>query len=121
MLQLGRRVLHLDIGDGMGAALVADEQGVALGKVLGSGGAGHNFDQAPVSVLALTGGDTLGDDGAAGVLAQVNHLGAGVGLLVVVDQGHRVKLADGIVALQDDAGVFPGDGRAGFHLSPGDF
>ena len=35
------------------------------------------------------------------VLADVDHLGAGVGLLVVVRQRHRIKLADRVVALQD--------------------
>src|SRR6266852_6187136 len=79
-----RRVLHLDVGEGVGATLVANQQGVTLR-----------------------------------VLANVDHLGAGVGLLTVVSERQRVELAHGVVALKDDARVLPGDGRAGLHLRPG--
>jgi len=40
--------------------------------------------QAAVAVLAEARRDALRDDRAAGVFADVDHLGAGVGLLVVV-------------------------------------
>jgi hypothetical protein len=36
----------------------------------------------------------IGDDGAAGVLPYVDHLGAGVGLLAEGGDGDRVELAD---------------------------
>ena len=65
------------------------------------------------------GGDTLGNDRAFGVLADVDHLRAGVGLLIIVGQRNGIKLTDGIVALQDAARIFPGDRRAGFDLRPG--
>ena len=55
-----------------------------------------------------------------GVLADVDHLGAGVGLLEMIRQRNGVKLADAVVALQNAAGIFPGDRRAGLHLGPGD-
>src|SRR5207302_7563736 len=83
-------------------------------------GALHDLDQAAVGVLTVAGGDALGHDGALGVLAQVDHLGAGVGLLLVVGQGDRVELAHRIIALQDAARVFPGDRRAGLDLGPRD-
>ena len=83
-------------------------------------GALADLHQAAVGVLAVAGGDALGDDRALRVLADVDHLGAGVGLLVVVGDGHRVELADRVVALQDAARVLPGDGGAGLHLGPGD-
>ena len=76
--------------------------------------------EAAVGVLALAGRDPLRDDGAAGVLPEVEHLGAGVGLLVVVGDGDGVELADRVVPLQDAARVLPGDGRAGLHLRPRD-
>ena len=53
-------------------------------------------------------------------LPDVDHLGAGVGLLAVGGERHRVELADRVVALEDDARVLPGDGRAGLDLGPGD-
>ena len=55
-----------------------------------------------------------------GVLADVDHLGAGVGLLVVIGERHRVEFADRVVADQQAARIFPGDGGAGLHLRPGD-
>src|SRR5690606_16823321 len=66
------------------------------------------------------GGDPLGDDGGAAALADVDHLGAGIGLLAVMGERHRVELAHGVVTAQDAAGVLPGDGGAGFHLGPAD-
>src|SRR6202012_1207764 len=94
--------------------------GIALGVVAGVVGAFEHAHQAAVGLLAVAGGNTLGDDGRAGVLADVDHLGAGVGLLTMMGQRHRVELADRVVAAQDAAGVLPGDGRAGFDLGPGD-
>src|SRR5690606_21714763 len=114
-----RRVAALDVGKGVGGTAVADQQGVALGVVAGALGAGVDGHPAAVGVGAVAGGDTLGNDGGAGVLAQVQHFGAGIRLLEVIGEGHRIELADAVVAPQDAAGVFPGDCRAGFHLGPG--
>src|SRR3712207_7325648 len=49
--------------------------------------------------------------------SDVDHLRAGVGLLAVVGQRDRVELADAAVALEDAAGVLPGDRRSGEHTS----
>ena len=49
----------------------------------------------------------------------MDHLGASVGLLHVVGDGDGIEFADRVVALQDAARVFPGDGRSGFDLGPG--
>ena len=104
----------------MRTGVAAEEQRVALGVVPGALGRAQHLHEPPVGVLPVTGGDRLGDDGAAGVLADVDHLGAGVGLLMVGGEGDGVELADRVVALEDDAGVLPGDGRAGLDLGPGD-
>ena len=48
----------------------------------------------------------------------MNHLGAGISLLIVVGECHRVKLPDRVVTLQDAARIFPGDRRAGLYLGP---
>src|SRR5699024_3064070 len=66
------------------------------------------------------GADALGDDLAFGVLADVHHLGTGVGLLVMMGQRDRVELADGTIADKYAAGVLPGDRRAGLDLCPAD-
>ena len=107
-------------GLGVRAALVAEQQRVALRVVAAVARALQDLHQAAVRVLALAGADALADDRASGVLADVDHLRAGVGLLEVVRQRDGVKLADAVVALQDAARVFPRDGRAGFDLRPGD-
>ena len=75
--------------------------------------------QAAIGVVAAAGGDAFGDDPGRRVLADMDHLGAGVRLLAVVDQRDRIELADGAVALEHAARILPGDRRAGFHLSPG--
>src|ERR1700712_486371 len=76
-------------------------------------------DEAAIGVLRDAGGDALGDDPARGVLAEMNHLGAGIDLLVTVRNRDRVKLAARIVAAQDATRIFPGDRRAGLDLGPG--
>ncbi len=120
MLHLGRRIVDLDVGKGVGAALVADQERVALRVIACVIRFPEDLDHAAVAVLSVPGGDALGDDRRLGVLADVDHLGAGVGLLVVVGHGHRVELADRVVSLQDAARILPGDRRSGLDLSPGD-
>ena len=54
------------------------------------------------------------------ILAEMQHLGAAIDLLVAVGHRDRVELAARIVAAQDAGRVLPGDGRAGLDLGPGD-
>src|ERR1700721_2693454 len=77
-------------------------------------------DEAAIRVVRMPGRDALADDAARRVLAEMQHLGAGIDLLITVGNGDRVELAARIVAAQDAARIFPGDGGAGFHLGPGD-
>ena len=48
----------------------------------------------------------------------MNHLGAGVGLLGEVGEGHRIEFTHRIVATQNHTRIFPRDRRAGLHLRP---
>ena len=68
----------------------------------------------------MPGGDTLRDDRTASIPSKVNHLRTGVGLLVIVGDGHRVELAYRIITGQDTARVFPGNSGTSLHLCPGD-
>src|SRR6267142_5734965 len=113
-------VLGFHIGHGVGAALVADQERVAGGVVARAGCLAMRGDQAAIGVLRNAGRDALGNDPARGVLAEMQHLGAGIDLLVAVRNRDRVKLAARIVAAQDAAWIFPGDRRPGFDLGPGD-
>src|ERR1700676_4530002 len=75
--------------------------------------------EAAIGVLRDAGRDTLGDDAAGGVLAQMNHLGAGIDLLVTVRNRDRIELTARIVAAKDVVRIFPGDRRAVLTLGPG--
>ena len=101
MLEGDARILRLDIGDGVGAALVADQQRVAVGVVARAGRLAVAGDEAAIGVVRMAGGDALGDDPALRVLAEVGHLGAAVDLLVAVRHRDRIELADEVVAAQD--------------------
>ena len=119
MLEHGGGILRLEIRHGMRAAFVADQQRVAVGEVARVGGLAMRRDETAIGVLRLAGRDALGDDPAGRVLAEMNHLGAGIDLLAAVRDRDRVELAARIVAAQDAARIFPGDGRAGLDLGPG--
>ena len=121
MLDDGRIVLNIHIGEGVCPAIGAEQQAVALGEVAGVLGTGQHLYQTAVAVLAATGRDTFRDDGTAGIPCDVYHLGTRVGLLVVVGHGHRVELAHRVVAGQHAAGVLPGNGRASLDLGPRQF
>src|SRR5215217_1736773 len=113
-------VLDLDVGEGMRAAAIPDEHRIALGVVAGTGCLGQHLDQTPITVLPPARGNTLRYDRAPRVLSHMDHLGSGIRLLPAIHYRHRVELANGVVSLENDAGIFPSDGRAGLHLSPGD-
>src|SRR5207245_2174383 len=120
VLDLRGRVLHFEVRESVGAALIAEQQRIALRVVARAPGALEDFHHTAVAVLAVPGGDALRHDRAPGVLADVDHFGAGVGLLVVVGDGDGVELANRVLALQDATGILPGDRRAGLDLRPGD-
>ena len=119
MFDDGAFVLAFDVGHRVGAASVADEERIALGEVPRPFGLGRYADQSPVGLIGAAGGNALGDDPRRRVFAQMDHLGAGVGLLVVVGDGDGIEFPHRVVAFQDAARVLPGDGCTRFHLGPG--
>src|SRR3546814_9198534 len=62
-------------------------------------------NEAAISLLAMTGGDARGDDRRLRVAAEMNHLGAGVGLLMMMGEGDRIEFADRVIAAQDAARI----------------
>ena len=88
MLHHRGRVAHFDVRERVRAALVAQQQRVALRIVAGVLRGLHDLHHAAVRVLSVAGGDALGDDRRSGVLADVDHLRAGVGLLVIRRHRH---------------------------------
>src|SRR4030095_6201828 len=69
----------------------------------------------------MTRRNTFRDDRSASVLADVNHFGSGVVLLIIVCKRYRIELAYRVVSLKDAARILPGYGRSGLDLGPGDF
>ncbi len=64
-------------------------------------GPGVDAHQSAVAVVRPARADAFGDDAAGGVLADMDHLGARIGLLAVVGRGDQIELADWIIAPQD--------------------
>ena len=83
--------------------------------------AATNTDQTAIGVLAPARRDPFRHDGAARILAEMNHFCAGIRLLAQVGERDRVELANGVIAFEDATRIFPGDSRARFYLGPGDF
>src|SRR5881628_2450616 len=120
VLHLRRRFLDLDFRERERGARRADQKGIALAVVAGVRGALVDLHAPAVRVPAVAGGDAFRDDRAAGVLPDVQHLRARVGLLVVIHERDGVELADRVVSLEDAARVLPGDRGTGLDLRPGD-
>jgi len=92
----------------MRAAFIADQQGIAL-RIVTALVALRLPAPVHVGIIAVSGGNTLGYDGTAGILTQVNHFSTRVGLLKIIGQSDRIKFTDGVIPLQDHAGIFPGN------------
>src|SRR5262245_65735194 len=102
----------------MRAALVANEQRIAICEVALALGLALCRHQPAIGIVRFTRRDALGDNAADRVLAEMQHLGAAVDLLMAVRDGDRIELPARIVAAQDAARILPGDGRTGLDLGP---
>ncbi len=121
MLKLDGTVRGFNIRKGVGATFVANQHAVTLTVIPGIGRALEHLDLAPVTVAGMISANALGNDAGACVFADVDHLGSRIGLHVSVGQRYRVELPDGIISQQNTARIFPGNGRPGFDLCPGNF
>src|SRR5439155_5083922 len=121
VVRRGGRLLDLAVRERERGARRTDQEGVALAVIARVRRTLVDLHPAAVRVPAVSGGDAFGDDRAAGVLPDVEHLRARVGLLVVVHERDGVELAHGVVALEDAARVLPRDRGAGLDLCPRDF
>ena len=120
VLDARRSISRLDVGKRVSAALGPEQQRIALRVVAGSVSRGHDLDEAAIRVLAVTSRNAFRDDRATRVAADVNHLRARVGLLIVVGHRHGIELPDRVLAAQDAARILPGDRRPGLDLRPRD-
>ena len=111
-------VLRLHHRERVGLALLADQHRVALRMVPAVLRVRQDLHQAAIRVVGLARGNSLRHDRASRVVADVDHLRAGIGLHPVVRQRDGVKLADRIFALEDAARILPRDRRARLDLRP---
>ena len=118
MLEHGCVVMGIHIWEGMRSTITAQQQRVAGTVVAGIIGIGCSTNQTTIGVLAMTSRDTLRDDGTLGILTHVNHLGTGIGLLIVVGNSYAVELSYRVVATQDTGRILPGNRRTRLYLSP---
>ena len=114
-------ILDLDIGYRVCPTFVTDQERIALRVVARRFCLRVHGNQPTIGVLGLTCTDTLGYDTRLGVLAKMNHLGAGIGLLHVVGDGYGIEFALTIVTAQNAGRVFPSHSRPSFHLCPHHF
>jgi hypothetical protein len=115
VLELRRAVLDLDVRERVRAALAAEQHRIALRVVARAGRRLRHLDQAAIGVLAVPRRDALADDRAAGVLAHVDHLRTGVGLLVLL-----LSATGGLTDRSSPIRMQLGTSvrRTGFHLRP---
>ena len=82
----------INVRESVRTAFVAYQKAVALRIIAGVLGVFGDFHKTAIRVLTLAQRNALADDCGASVFADVNHLGAGVRLLVIVGNSHGVKL-----------------------------
>ena len=78
--------------EGVGAAAFSHQQRVTLGVVACTRRPAMRRNEPAIGVVRVARRDPLGDDAADGVLAQMDHLGARIYLLIPVRYGNRIKL-----------------------------
>src|SRR5881394_442263 len=113
-------VARLDVRERVRAALRTEQQRIALRVVSRPVRRRQHLHEPAIGILPVPGRDAFREDRAARVAADMDHLRAGVGLLIVVRDRDRVELPDRALAAQDAARVLPRDRRAGLDLRPGD-
>ena len=100
------------------ARLVVQDQRVTADRRLRLGATGVDLDQAAIAGASGALRDGLGGDQAGGVRRGVDHLAAGVLVLIVAREGDREHLAVGALAQQVDGRVLHGQVRAKVAVHP---
>jgi hypothetical protein len=72
----------------VGATLITNKEGVALRIIASIFSLAIHFDETSIGIVAFSGRNTLGNDQTACVLTLMDHLGAGIRLLVIVGQSN---------------------------------
>ena len=108
----------VDVGVGVAAADLVDQQRVAQHVGLRAVGALVDLDQPAVRRAAAAARNRLAEDARGGVRSGVDHLGAGVLVLALAGERDRERLALGVLAHQVDGGVLHGHLGADVAVDP---
>ena len=111
-------VVNIDVGPGVCAAFVAQQQTVALGEIARVDGFFHHLYKPAVTVLTAACRDSLRNNSALCIFSEMNHFAAGIGLLKIIGHSNGIKFPDAVIAKQYAARIFPCNRRAGLHLRP---
>jgi hypothetical protein len=68
----------------MCAALIANQQRIALSVIACAICSGQRLYEAPISILAMTSRYAFGDYRTFCVLSNMNHFGSGISLLIII-------------------------------------
>ena len=86
-------VVNIHIWERVSPTFATKQQGIATAVIARSIGCGSHFDEPSISILAFACANAFRDDCASSVLADMNHLGSRVGLLIVVGNGDTIELS----------------------------
>ena len=102
----------------MRAALIAHEHRIALRIIPRTVGSGIHLHQSAISILPISGRNTLRHNCRLRIFPNMDHFRAGIGLLLIRRQRNRIKFANRMISLQNDARILPRNRAAGLHLRP---
>ena len=118
MLHDSSSVVTSDVREGVRTAERTDKQAVTLREVTGSGSARKHTYKTTIAVLAMSCRNSFADDTALRALSDMNHLGSGISLLVIVGHSDRIKLGRRVITFQYGTWIFPCYGGTGLDLCP---
>src|SRR5690606_6037765 len=108
----------VDVGIGVGAADLVDQQRVAQDVGLGAVRALVDLHETAVGRTPAAARHRLAQDRAGGVRGRVHHLGAGVLVLALAGEGDGERLALGVLAHEEHGRVLHGDLGADVAVDP---
>ena len=102
----------------MCTTITAQKQRITLAVITRILGFLCHTHQSTIRILAFTCTDTFAHNRRTCIFTQMNHLGTGIGLLIVIGYSNRIEFRRRIISTQDTTRILPRNGRACFHLCP---
>ncbi|GER52960.1 SIN3-like 1, partial [Striga asiatica] len=115
-----RRKIKVKKRISIGCSFIPNQHRITLRRVLRIIRTRHHLNKASVTIPRISCRNPFRNNPAPRVLPLVYHLSARICLLVVIREGHRVKLPNRSIPFQHNTRILPSYSRASFHLSPRD-